>query len=105
MRRLHLLFLLAAVLTLLLTACGDLKAANRSNPSDELALRAVLTDDDMPGFTGASTVVARPDAASAASVAFRPALLLYEHYMTNEAYSGEGRAQIDEQARAEGLDP
>jgi hypothetical protein len=106
MRRLHLLFLLAAVLTLLLTACGSLNAANRSNPSDELAVRAILTDDEMPGFTGGSRSGIDTGCGSwSVSLPLNLLSCAFGSYMTNEAYSGEGRAQIDAQARADGNDP
>ena len=56
MRKLLLLVLLAVALTLVLTGCGGSKAAGGPTASDALAGLAVLTQDDMPGFTGGGGV-------------------------------------------------
>ncbi|MGD0115113.1 MAG: hypothetical protein ABSC13_03805 [Dehalococcoidia bacterium] len=107
MRKLLFLVLLAVALMPVLTGCGGgSKAAGGSTASEALAGLVVLTQDDMPGFTGSGGV--SPCGYGLGQIGPGPGDILacaMSSFLTNEAYTGEGRAQIDAQARAEGYDP
>ncbi len=107
MRKLLLLALLGMALTPAFSGCGGgSKAAGGPTASDALAGQAVLTQDDMPGFTGSGGV--GPCNYGFGHIGPGPSDWLscaMSSYLTDEAYSGEGRAQIDAQARADGYDP
>ena len=108
MRWLHVLFLLAASSTVILAGCGgNSNAAGQSKKDADAGLSFVLTADDLPGFTlmnGEARCVDYPPPWGV--VDFRPDFLsdCSVFFFRNDMLSGEGRAQIDAQALAEGKD-
>lgn len=96
------LLIVLLVLAVLFTACGKSKAA-----TVELAPNMVLTEGDMPGmhYEGAGHCeldwhrIYVPGTVNA----YRECCA--SSFVTEEAFSGEGRTQIDAQTRADGYDP
>ncbi len=103
---------LAAVIAVTVASAALFAAFRGSTPpgptaSEKLAALAVLTEDDMPGFTGGGGL--EPcDAFTTGIYTGGPSYKLacsFSSFLTNEAYSGKGREQIDAQTRADGYDP
>ena len=93
----------ALVCALAFAACGG---HGSIAAVDSLAAKAVLTDGDMPGFTFMVADCQR-DMPSWSFAQSLPTQLAWceSAFVTNEAFSGEGRAQVEAQARADGYDP